>query len=71
MLGAFGKTFFRATPQQLFMQLMIDVIWYLIFKPSDSFSLWVYIIILPGFDLVSAIGIFWNYVKDNKQKSNK
>ncbi|KAA8434505.1 hypothetical protein [Weissella sagaensis] len=71
MLGAFGKTFFRATPQQLFMQLMIDVIWYLIFKPSDSFSLWVYIIILPGFDLVSAIGSFWNYVKDNKQKSNK
>lgn len=71
MLGAFGKTFFRATPQQLFMQLMIDVIWYLIFKPSDSFSLWVYIIILPGFDLVSAIGSFWNYVKDNKQQTKK
>ncbi|ATF42157.1 hypothetical protein FKV75_09185 [Weissella paramesenteroides] len=71
MIGAFGKTFFRATPQQLFMQLMIDILWYVIFKPTDTFSLWLYILILPGFDLVSAIGSFWNYVKDNKSEKNK
>lgn len=71
MIGAFGKTFFRATPRQLFVQLMIDILWYLIFKPTDSFSVWVYIIILPGFDLISVVGSFWNYVKDNKPEENK
>ena len=71
MIGAFGKTLFRATPRQLFVQLMIDILWYLIFKPTDSFSVWVYIIILPGFDLISAVGSFWNYVKDNKPEENK
>lgn len=50
---------------------MIDILWYVIFKPTDTFSLWLYILILPGFDLVSAIGSFWNYVKDNKSEKNK
>lgn len=68
MIGAFGKSFFRATPRQLLMQLLIDIVWFIIFRPTDPFSKWVFIAILPGIDLISALGSFWNYVKDNRQQ---
>lgn len=68
MIGAFGKSFFRATPKQLLVQLLIDVVWFIIFRPTDPFSKWVFIAILPGIDLISALGSFWNYVKDNRQQ---
>ena len=66
MIGAFGKSFFRATPKQLLVQLLIDIVWFIIFRPTDPFSKWVFIAILPGIDLISALGSFWNYVKDNR-----
>lgn len=68
MIGAFGKSFFRATPKQLLVQLLIDIVWFIIFRPTDPFSKWVFIAILPGIDLISALGSFWNYVKDNRQR---
>ncbi|ALI32392.1 hypothetical protein FO433_09100 [Weissella cibaria] len=68
MIGAFGKSFFRATPKQLLVQLLIDIVWFIIFRPTDPFSKWVFIAILPGIDLISALGSFWNYVKDNRQQ---
>lgn len=68
MIGAFGKSFFRATPKQLLVQLLIDIVWFIIFRPTDPFSNWVFIAILPGIDLISALGSFWNYVKDNRQQ---
>ncbi|MDH5012091.1 hypothetical protein B9D04_01090 [Weissella cibaria] len=68
MIGAFGKSFFRATPRQLLVQLLIDIVWFIIFRPTDPFSKWVFIAILPGIDLISALGSFWNYVKDNRQQ---
>ena len=68
MIGAFGKSFFRATPKQLLVQLLIDIVWFIIFRPTDPFSKWVFIAILPGIDLISALGSFWNYVKDNLQQ---
>ncbi|MGY4843025.1 hypothetical protein [uncultured Weissella sp.] len=68
MIGAFGKSFFRATPKQLLVQLLIDIVWFIIFRPTDLFSKWVFIAILPGIDLISALGSFWNYVKDNRQQ---
>lgn len=68
MIGAFGKSFFRATPKQLLVQLLIDIVWFIIFRPTDPFSKWVFIAIFPGIDLISALGSFWNYVKDNRQQ---
>ena len=68
MIGAFGKSFFRATPKQLLVQLLIDIVWFIIFRPTDPFSKWAFIAILPGIDLISALGSFWNYVKDNRQQ---
>lgn len=68
MIGAFGKSFFRATPKQLLVQLLIDIVWFIIFRPTDPFSKWVFIAILPGIDLISALGSFWNYVKDSRQQ---
>lgn len=68
MIGAFGKSFFRATPKQLLVQLLIDIVWFIIFRPTDPFSKWVFIAILSGIDLISALGSFWNYVKDNRQQ---
>ncbi|HJF37854.1 MAG TPA: hypothetical protein K8V38_03700 [Weissella cibaria] len=68
MIGAFGKSFFRATPKKLLVQLLIDIVWFIIFRPTDPFSKWVFIAILPGIDLISALGSFWNYVKDNRQQ---
>lgn len=68
MIGAFGKSFFRATPKQLLVQLLIDIVWFIIFRPTDPFSKWVFIAILPGIDLISALGSFWNYVKGNRQQ---
>ena len=68
MIGAFGKSFFRATPKQLLVQLLIDIVWFIIFRPTDPFSKWVFIAILHGIDLISALGSFWNYVKDNRQQ---
>jgi len=68
MIGAFGKSFFRATPKQLLVQLLIDIVWFIIFRPTDPFSKWVFIAILPGIDLISALGSFWKYVKDNRQQ---
>ena len=68
MIGAFGKSFFRATPKQLLVQLLIDIVWFIIFRPTDPFSKWVFIAILPGIDLISAFVSFWNYVKDNRQQ---
>ncbi|MCQ9619008.1 hypothetical protein WDV13_03955 [Weissella cibaria] len=68
MIGAFGTSFFRATPKQLLVQLLIDIVWFIIFRPTDPFSKWVFIAILPGIDLISALGSFWNYVKDNRQQ---
>ena len=68
MIGAFGKSFFRATPKQLLVQLLIDIVWFIVFRPTDPFSKWVFIAILPGIDLISALGSFWNYVKDNRQQ---
>lgn len=68
MIGAFGKSFFRATPKQLLVQLLIDIVWFIIFRPTDPFSKWIFIAILPGIDLISALGSFWNYVKDNRQQ---
>ena len=68
MIGAFGKSFFRATPKQLLVQLLINIVWFIIFRPTDPFSKWVFIAILPGIDLISALGSFWNYVKDNRQQ---
>ena len=68
MIGAFGKSFFRATPKQLLVQLLIDIVLFIIFRQTDTFSKWVFIAILPGIDLISALGSFWNYVKDNRQQ---
>ncbi|WP_245280376.1 hypothetical protein [Weissella confusa] len=58
MFGAFGKSFFRATPQQLFVQLIIDTVWFLIFRPTDPTMKWIFIAILPAVDLLSAVVSF-------------
>lgn len=69
MFGAFGKSFFRATPQQLFVQLIIDTVWFLIFRPTGPTMKWIFIAILPAVDLLSAVVSFWNYVKENRPQN--
>jgi len=68
MFGAFSKSFFRASPKQLAIQMVIDWVWFLLIQPTDPTLKWLFIILLPGIDLISAIGSFRNYLKDNLGK---
>lgn len=66
MLGL-KTSMFRATPRQLMISLIIDTLFLMLLRPSTPTTIWVYIIFLPGFDLVSAIGSYWNYVQDYRK----
>lgn len=66
MLGL-QKSMFHAKPTQLMVSLVIDALFLLLLRPSTPMTIWVYIIFLPGFDLVSAIVSYWNYVQDYRK----
>lgn len=66
MLGL-QKSMFHAKPTQLMVSLIIDALFLLLLRPSTPMTIWVYIIFLPGFDLVSAIVSYWNYVQDYRK----
>ncbi len=64
MIGGFSRSIFHAQPGQLLASLVIDALFLFLFGPTSGWATAVYIIFLPGFDLVSAVASFWNYVKD-------
>jgi len=61
------QTVFHATPRQLMFSLIVDALFLFILQPTTSFAITIYIIFLPGFDLVSAVVSFWNYVQEYKR----
>ncbi|TYC49017.1 hypothetical protein ESZ50_07155 [Weissella muntiaci] len=65
-MSIFKYSFFRAKPRLLFIQMLIDWMWWFVFQPQEQWTIIVFIAFLPGIDLVSAIGSFWNYLKDHQ-----
>ncbi|MCW0953475.1 hypothetical protein OIT44_05305 [Weissella ceti] len=61
------KSIFHATPRQLMFSLLIDALFLIVLQPSTPLSIFVYIVFLPGFDLVSAVVSYWNYVQDYRK----
>ncbi|AIG66174.1 hypothetical protein ACRHK7_03225 [Weissella tructae] len=67
---ALKQSIFHATPRQLMFSLIVDALFLILLRPSTPLSITVYIIFLPGFDLVSAVVSYWNYVQAYKQASH-
>lgn len=65
-MALFKFSFFRAKPQTLFFQMLIDWLWWYVFQPQGAWAVLIFIAFLPGMDLISAVGSFWNYVKANR-----
>lgn len=64
---ALKNSIFHATPRQLLVSLLVDVLFLVILQPSTPISIVTYIIFLPGFDLMSAIVSYWNYIQEYKK----
>jgi hypothetical protein len=70
-MSAFRKTQFHATPMNLLFSLVLDLVWLGLFKPQGAVAVAVFIIFLPGWDLVTGTISFINYLRANRSNSKQ
>jgi uncharacterized membrane protein HdeD (DUF308 family) len=65
-MSFFRNTLTRVSPISLLFSLIVDIGFYLLFKPEGEFQTFIYILFLPGWDLLAGILSFWTYVRLNR-----
>lgn len=71
MFSVFNRQLFRATPKSLLISFLIDLLWAVVIRPTSAYAIIIYIIFLPGFDLVTGVISFYNYVKEYGPQNKK